>query len=302
MKISEKRILPLIKKALREDIGRGDITSRLIVPAKKRIEAAIIAKESGVVCGLDAARLVFQAVDKKIRFRAAASDGKKVKKGEIIARLEGDASNILKAERVALNFLGRLSGIATKTSLYVQRVKPYRAKIMDTRKTTPGLRGLEKYAVRCGGGFNHRMGLWDQVLVKDNHLSAISLKLSAISLKDLIRKIKKKKPKGMKIEVEVKNLREFKQALEAGPDIVMLDNMSIKNIKKAVAIRKRLLNTKYKILTTKHELSQLEVSGGVNLDNVRQIAACGVERISIGALTHSALALDISLEVHHFRP
>ena len=286
------KISPIIKAALREDIGPGDITSGLVIPAGKKAKAVILAKEKGVLCGLELARLVFKTVDKGIRFKAASSDGKIVKKGKIIARLEGGARSILKAERVALNFLARLSGIATKTSQFVQRVKPYPVKIMDTRKTTPGLRVLEKYAVRCGGGANHRMGLWDQVLLKDNHLLVArrsSLVSSKRPLQKIIKKIRKT-AKGKKIEVEVKNLQEFKQALLAKPDIIMLDNFDLKSIKKAVKLRNDIRYTIYDIRKV-----QLEVSGGVNLNNVRRIAACGVEMISVGELTHSAPALDFSL-------
>ena len=281
MKRLEQKILPIIKAALKEDIGRGDITTQLVIPTKKRTKAVILAKEAGMVCGLDVARLVFKAVDKRIRFKPKASYGKRIKKGQTIARLEGNARNILKAERVALNFLGRLCGIATLTDKFVQKVKPYPVKSMDTRKTTPTLRILEKYAVRCAGGFNHRMGLWDQILIKDNHVSVLGWK-------DLIRQIKKTKPKGIKIEVEVRNLREFKQALEADLDVIMLDNFNLKDIRKAVKIRNKILSTRYERL-------KLEVSGGVNLNNVRKIAACGVEMISVGELTHSAKALDVAL-------
>lgn len=292
MKILEKEILPIVKIALQEDIGRGDITTRLIIPPKKRIKARILTKENGVVCGLDVVRLVFRTVDKRIRFRATTSDGKKVKAGSVLARLEGEAKGILKAERAALNFLGRLSGIATKTFSYIQRVKPFPVKIMDTRKTTPGLRILEKYAVRCAGGFNHRMGLWDQILIKDNHLFVYRIPYTAYRkkpLEELIKKIKRKKPKGMKIEVEVRNLQELKAMLVAKPDIIMLDNFKLKDIRKAVKIRNDVRSTMY-------EVPKLEVSGRVNLDNVRKIAATGVEMISVGELTHSAKALDVALK------
>ena len=292
MKISEKEILPLVKMALKEDIGQGDITTRLIIPPKKRIKALMLAKENGVVCGLDVVGLVFRTLDKRIRFRATTSDGKKVKAGEVLARLEGEAKGILKTERVALNFLGRLSGIATKTFSYIQRVKPFPVKIMDTRKTTPGLRILEKYAVRCAGGFNHRMGLWDQILIKDNHLCVYRISYTVYRkkpLEELIKKIKRKKPKGMKIEVEVRNLQELKATLVAKPDIIMLDNFKLKDIRKAVKIRNDVRSTMY-------EVPKLEVSGRVNLDNVRKIAATGVEMISVGELTHSAKALDVALK------
>ncbi|MBN2097759.1 MAG: carboxylating nicotinate-nucleotide diphosphorylase [Candidatus Omnitrophica bacterium] len=299
MKRLERKVLPIIKRALREDIGSGDVTSQLVVPAGKKIKAVILAKEAGVVCGLDLARLVFKTVDKRIVFRAQTSDGKRVRRGKILARLEGEARSILKAERVALNFLGHLSGIATLTNQFVQRVKPYPVKILDTRKTAPGLRLLEKYAVRCGGGFNHRLGLWDQVLVKDNHLSIVrsspacrsgrELGVRRKKIKEIIEQIRENKPKGVKIEVEVKSLKEFEEALETTPDIIMLDNFNLKNIKKALRIRDRLRTPNSQLRT------QLEVSGGVNLSNLRRIAALGVERISIGALTHSSAALDIAL-------
>jgi len=189
-----------------------------------------------------------------------------------------------------LNFLGRLSGIATLTNKFIQRVAPYRVKIMDTRKTTPGLRILEKYAVRCAGGFNHRMGLWDQALIKDNHIIVHSVhQLTVDSIRQLIEETKRKRLKKMKIEVEVRNLREFKEALKALPDIIMLDNFKLKDIRKAVKIRNDVRSTMY-------EVPKLEVSGRVNLDNVRKIAATGVEMISVGELTHSAKALDVALK------
>lgn len=286
--MSADKILSLIKTALKEDIGSGDITTRLTIPAKKRIKAKIIIKEDGIVCGLDAARLTFKCVDKKIHFRPAVSDGEKVKAGKILVNLEGPAPGILKAERVALNFLGRLSGIATKTHRFIQRCLPFKVKIMDTRKTTPGLRILEKYAVRCGGGFNHRMGLWDQVLIKDNHFSVLSYKSTASNLKEIIKKIKKRKPKGVKIEVEVTNLYQFKKALLAGVDIIMLDNMSIKEIEKAVKMRAQMFKARSR-------MPKLEVSGGINLGNIRRFAATGVDMISVGELTHSVGSLDVSL-------
>ena len=286
MKIADKKVLPLVKMALKEDIGQGDVTSKIIIPLKRKVKAVILAKERGLVCGLGVAELVFKAVDKRIRFRATASDGREVKKSRILARLDGEGVDILKAERVALNFLMHLSGIATLTNKYVQKVKSYKVKIMDTRKTTPGLRILEKYAVRCGGGINHRMGLWDQILVKDNHLCVVRKRI----FKEIIEKVKQKRPKGMKVEVEVRNLHEFKEAVLAGPNIIMLDNFNIKNIKQAVRLRNEQTNKRT------NEQTKLEVSGGVNLGNVRKIAETGVERISIGELTHSARALDVALK------
>ena len=281
--------MSIVRMALKEDIGRGDITTKLIIPAKKRTKAIILAKEAGIVCGLDVARLVFRTVDKRICFKPTTKDGKKVKKGQVLARLEGEARSILKAERVALNFLSRLSGIATLTDKYVQRVKLYRVKIMDTRKTAPGLRILEKYAVRCGGGTNHRMGLWDQVLVKDNHIKIQNSKIKMQNLKQLIKKVRTKIPKRIKVEIEVTNLRQFKQAFLAKPDIIMLDNFTLKNIRKAVKLRNEPTDQRT------NKPTKLEISGGVHLNNVRRIAATGVERISIGKLTHSAKVLDVAL-------
>ena len=292
MKKLDKKVLTIIRVALKEDIGSGDITSKLILLRKKKIKAVILAKEAGVVCGLNVVRLVFKTVDKRIRFLVTTSDGKEIKAGSVLARLEGEAKGILKAERVALNFLARLSGIATKTFSYIQRVKSFPVKIMDTRKTTPGLRILEKYAVRCAGGFNHRMGLWDQILIKDNHLFVYRIPHTAYRkkpLEELIKKIKRKKPKGMKIEVEVRNLQELKATLVAKPDIIMLDNFKLEDIRKAVKIRNDVRSMMY-------EVPKLEVSGRVNLDNVRKIAATGVEMISVGELTHSAKALDVALK------
>ncbi|MFH1244939.1 MAG: carboxylating nicotinate-nucleotide diphosphorylase [Candidatus Omnitrophota bacterium] len=289
MNIPNQKILPLIKYALKEDIGPGDITSKLALPDNKNIKAEITAKESGIACGLEVVKLIFNTIDPKIKFFSQVQDGQKINTGQILAGITGPVSSILMGERVALNFLGRLCGIASKTAEYIEKVRPYPVKILDTRKTTPGLRILEKYAVRCGGGTNHRMGLWDQILLKDNHLAILNPRSTySPQIKNIILKAKANRPRGMKIVVEVKNLREFREALEAGPDIILLDNMSLKDIKKAVEIRNQAPGTKL-------QAPELEVSGRVNLNNARGIAACGVERISIGALTHSVQALDVSL-------
>lgn len=267
----------IIKKALKEDIGKRDITTTTIIPENKYAKAILLAKENCVICGLNIAAEVFRIQDKKIKFMSNVLDGKKIKEGKIIAHISGRAQSILTAERVALNFLSLLSGIATKTRAYVDKVKPYKVKILDTRKTIPGLRELEKYAVRIGGGYNHRMRLDEMVLIKDNHLKIQS---SKSKIKDLRQRV----PKNIKIEIEVKNLREFKEALEAGPDIIMLDNMKVEDIRKAVLLRKIAV-------------SKIEVSGNVNLNNVRKIAKTGPDMISVGALTHSVQAVDISLEI-----
>ena len=311
MQIDCKKVESLIKKALAEDIGKGDITSRLCIPKGLKIKAGIIFKQQGIVCGLDIAKKVFRLVDKTTGFKTLFRDGANIRAGETVAKLSGPARSILTAERTALNFLGHLSGIATQTLRFVEKIRPYRVKILDTRKTLPNLRYLEKYAVRVGGGYNHRMGLYDQILIKDNHLlvagykkgwinpipanvgvrfiEPFNYKPQAASLKDLIRDIKKKRPKGVKVEVEVENLREFKQALKAEPDIIMLDNMSLKDIKRAVEIRK-LFNKQY-------AMPLLEASGNVSLRNVRRIANTGIDMISVGSLTHSAKSIDLSLKI-----
>lgn len=276
----------IIVNALKEDMGSRDITTEAFIPANKKARAVILAKEGSVICGLGVAAVTFRLQDKRIRFKQLVKEGEFVKKGKIIAELYGNARSILTAERPALNFLSRLCGIATKTREFVEKVKPYRARIMDTRKTTPGLRILEKYAVRIGGGYNHRLSLDEMVLIKDNHLKVLGDRFWVMG-----SRIIKKKLSRFKTEIEVKTLKEFDKALRFNPDIIMLDNMSLKNMRKAVKIRNNLSpNTYY--LTPK-----LEASGGVSLKNVKKIASTGVEMISVGELTHSAPAVDISLEI-----
>jgi len=278
-------LIPLIRKALKEDIGRSDITTELIIPKGKIIKAVLLAKDNLVVCGMDIAKEVFKSQEARIKFKLLAKDGSYVKKGAILARLRGEARAILTAERVALNFLGLLSGIATATKEYVDRVKPYKTKIADTRKTIPGFRELEKYAVRIGGGYNHRMRLDEMVLVKDNH---IKIQNSKFKIQNLMQN-RKKILKGKKIEIEVENLKEFKEMLKLNPDIIMLDNMKRSDIREAVNLKNYTLYAKRSTL--------LEASGGITLKNIRQIAATGVDIISIGALTHSPKSADVSLEV-----
>src|SRR3989338_5131826 len=287
-KLSESALQDLIRNALKEDIGSGDITTELLIPKNKVIKAVIILKEKAVVAGLEIAQRVFRAIDKNIQFKVTSADGSQEKPGKIIAKIQGQAGSILSGERTALNFLSHLSGVATVTRSFVDQVKPYKARIMDTRKTTPGLRELEKYAVALGGGYNHRMGLWDAVLVKDNHIAVLKAGARGINIKDIARLVKEKKPKGMKTDIEVRNLKEFQEVLEIPPDIIMLDNMDISQIKKAVAMRDAQCD---------RQNVKIEVSGGVRLSNVKAIAKTGVDIISIGALTHSAKAVDMSLEV-----
>lgn len=267
---------PLIELALAEDIGPGDLTTRAAVPREAKGEAIIVAKAPGVLAGLLVAAEVFHTLDGKIKFEELAQDGEPLASGDQVARLKGPVASILTAERTALNFLTRLSGIATLTARFVDAVVPYGAVILDTRKTTPGWRKLEKYAVRCGGGRNHRLGLFDMVLVKDNHIAACG------SLSKAVRRVRAAGVK-IPIEVEVRNLRELEEALSLGVDRILLDNFDLPTLREAV----RLARGKV----------PLEASGGVTLENVAQIAACGVEFISVGAITHSAPALDLSLEL-----
>jgi nicotinate-nucleotide pyrophosphorylase (carboxylating) len=270
----------IVRHALVEDIGKGDITTQLTIPKNKTINAIIVAKETCVICGLDVAEKVFKTVDGEVKFSAQAKEGSPVKSKKVIAKISGKASSILSAERVALNLLSMMSGIATKTREYVKHIEPYKAKITDTRKTFPGLRDLQKYAVRVGGGHNHRMGLDEMILIKDNHIKVTDgyEKLPSV-------------PKGFKIEIEAQNLDEFNHALRFKPDVIMLDNMSLPDIKKAVKIRD---NTPF---TSHHPRTKLEASGGVDFKSVRKLAASGVDIISIGELTHDVKSVDLSLEV-----
>jgi nicotinate-nucleotide pyrophosphorylase (carboxylating) len=283
----ELNIKDIVSQALAEDIGTGDITTRTFIPKDKIVEAVIIAKENFLVCGLSVTSLVFRTQDKNIRFKALARDGEQVKKGKILARISGRAVSILTCERVAINFLGLLSGIATKTKKFIEAVKPYKVRILDTRKTIPGLRLLSKYAVRIGGGFNHRLALDEMVMLKDNHGKILNLKSKMQNFAPIIKKVRSKK----EIEIEVRNLKEFKIALKLNPDIIMLDNMKVTDIKKAIQIRNAFA------FKFSHPLPKLEASGGINLKNVKRVAATGVEMISIGALTHSIDSVDISLEL-----
>ena len=272
------KIKQIVKNALREDIGPGDITTRGTVDKKAKAKGSILAKENGVISGLGAAKEVFKQVDRKIRFLPKVKDGAKVKKGKVVAIVSGPARGILTGERVALNFLQRLSGIATLTNQFVAKTKGTRTKILDTRKTAPGLRVLEKQAVKAGGGTNHRMGLYDAILIKDNHIAL------AGGVEAAIKKARGRRPKAKGIEVEAKTIAQVKQAIKVGADRILLDNMNLKTLSQAVKLCK-----KAKIKT--------EASGGVNLKTVRGIAKTGVDFISVGALTHSARALDISLEI-----
>ena len=269
-------VINIIYSALEEDIGQGDVTTNLLIPEDRKSKAYCIAKENFVLAGLPFVREVFRILDPSILFKTLYNDGSKVKKGDIIAEISGKTYVILKGERVSLNIVQRLSGIATLTSRYVEKTRRLKAKIVDTRKTTPCHRFMEKYAVKVGGGYNHRFGLFDGILIKDNHIKTLG------SIKKAVREAKKGHHL-FKIEVEVKNLKEFKEAIESGADIIMLDNMTVRDMKEAVKIAKGRI--------------MLEASGNISLENVREVAETGVDLISVGALTHSAPAVDISLKI-----
>lgn len=270
----------IFELAVEEDIQSGDITTQAIFKNYKNVRGDLLCKEDGIIAGLSVIHLIVENFINGIEFYSNYEDGNEIKSGQFIGTFNGDVREILKYERVLLNFLQRMSGVATLTNKFVQRVKGTKAKILDTRKTIPGWRYLDKLAVKIGGGENHRFGLYDMFLIKDNHIFAAGGIKQAIQL---CKEFNRQTGNQFKIEVEVKNLLELKEAIEEGVDRVMLDNFSLESIKDAV----KLVNGKVEI----------EVSGGVNLDTVREIAECGVDFISIGALTHSAKALDISLEI-----
>jgi len=275
-----REIDTIIRNALKEDIGSGDITTSATIPAGHVSIASFISKGRFTVAGLPFVKRTFMVVDKGLRFKIIAKDGTSVKRGEVLAEVRGSTRSILKAERVALNILQRLCGIAALTNSFVNRVKGSGVKILDTRKTAPGLRYIDKYAVKMGGGYNHRFGLYDAILIKDNHIEA------AGGIENAVRLARQGKGKGKNIEVETGSLADVGQALSAGAEIIMLDNMPLDRMKKAV-----------NLIRNNSKTATIEASGNVNLDNVRSIAKTGVDCISVGALTHSAPAADISLKI-----
>ena len=280
----EHQVKQAIDHALAEDLGWGDITTEALITNEHQSEAYIVAKAKGIIAGTEVIKQVFLAVDPGLKVDILLQDGASVEQGYMIAKITGETASILRAERVALNFLQHLSGIATETARYVQAVKGLPTRITDTRKTMPGLRALEKYAVLVGGGQNHRMHLGDSILIKDNHLA--SLRSQGLSLKEIIARARQKAPTGSKIEVEVKTPQEAAEAAGAGADIIMLDNMNLSDTRQAVQLIKgRAL---------------VEASGGITLDKVRAVAETGVDLISVGALTHSSKAMDISLKLGQF--
>ena len=286
----------LIRSALKEDIGTGDITTRALIPRARVANAKVIAREEGIVAGLGVSEAVFKQLDQTLRVSQRIKDGTKVSRGLVVMKINGGAASILSAERVALNFLSRLSGIATLTAQFVERIRPLPVQVLDTRKTTPGWRLLEKYAVRIGGGISHRMGLYDQALVKDNHLALlrdenVQTSSSSAGLRDqfwseIISRLRSQLVKNMAIEVEIQRLIDLPSTLQAQPDWILLDNFVPKELRQAVVLRNQLQPKVF-----------LEASGGITLGNVRQYAQTGVDAISAGALTHSAKGINFSMEI-----
>jgi nicotinate-nucleotide pyrophosphorylase (carboxylating) len=276
----DKNISRVISSALKEDIKNGDITTKATISKSKKAVGKFLVKADGVIAGLEIAKAVFKQVDPKVKYEIKIKDGSEVKYGDVVAIVSGKAQSLLTAERTALNFLQRMSGIATSANVYAEKVKHTKAKVIDTRKTVPGLRALDKLAVKLGGSANHRIGLYDMFLIKDNHIEVAGSITKAV---EACVKYNKKHRTKFKIEVETKNLKEVEEALNTDADIIMLDNFEIDDMKKAV----KLINGRCKV----------EASGGVNLETVKQIAETGVDFISVGALTHSIKALDISLEI-----
>lgn len=281
---TEQSCLALIDLALREDLGEaGDITTQAFIPTGQLGAASFVARAEGVVAGLPAAALVFRQLDSSAAFTPLVQEGARVDRGTKLATVSGSIRTILIGERTALNFLQRLSGVATKTRQFVDRVEGINVRVLDTRKTTPGWRLLEKHAVKMGGGTNHRLGLYDGVLIKDNHLAALAGNSDPIGA--AVKTARAKVGPGISVEVEVESLEQFDRALANGPDIILLDNMNLNRMRECV-LRRNAAGSSI----------ELEASGGVNLDTIRAIAETGVDRISVGALTHSAVALDIALD------
>ncbi len=267
----------LVDAALREDLGRaGDVTSRATLPPDCRARARIVARESGILAGIQTAALVFKRVDSDLRVRILAAEGRRFPKGAALLEVSGGARSILAAERTALNFLGHLCGVATATRAFVERTRGTRARIYDTRKTTPLLRALEKQAVASGGGRNHRMGLYDAVLIKDNHVEA------AGSVRDAVRRARRRLGRGIPIQVECDSLSQVGEALDAGADLILCDNMSPGELRRAVRKARGRV--------------PVEASGGITLKTARAVASTGVDRISVGAITHGARQIDLGLD------
>ena len=289
-----EKIRDIVQLAIKEDIGDGDITSKIFIPDGSETKGMLIAKEAGIVAGLPVAGYVLSQIDENLIFTSNIEDGSRVKKGTIIGSVKGLTLSLLSAERLVLNFLQRLSGIATATNRFAEKIKGYGTQIMDTRKTAPGWRYLEKYAVRVGGGINHRMGLYDQILIKDNHLKAMGTEKENDTISRLVKKAREQIKNGTLIEVEVEDLCQIREVMDAGVDIILFDNMEPSKIREAVEMVKEFENSRdagngRAILT--------EASGNITIENVEEYADAGVDRISVGAITHSVRVLDISFDI-----
>jgi nicotinate-nucleotide pyrophosphorylase (carboxylating) len=292
MELDKKRIDLIVRYALKEDIWTGDITSQSVLKKSLIVDAVILARQAGMVCGLNVVERVFEAVDTDLKFRPLVKDGDHVEPGQEVAFVEGETQSILKAERTALNFLSLMSGVATSTREMAEKIKGTGAKLHDTRKTIPLHRYLQKYAVTVGGGTNHRKGLWDMVLIKDNHIRAYGIQKKSTdnekNIKELIKQARSSVQKNIRVEIEVETLKECEYALDEKPDIIMLDNMPPDTVKKAVALRKEK-GLVGKVL--------FEVSGGINSQNINEYALTGAEIISAGKITSSIEPIDFSLEI-----
>ncbi|MFQ3675448.1 MAG: carboxylating nicotinate-nucleotide diphosphorylase [Endomicrobiia bacterium] len=282
-KLEQKKVLPIIKNALMEDVGDGDITTENIIPPTVKVLAKIVSRENGIVCGLSVVKEVFKRLDKKCKWRAKVSDGDRVKPNTVVAIIEGSARAILTGERVALNFLQHLSGISSFTKKFVDLTKG-KFDIYDTRKTHPGLRYLERYAVLCGGGKNHRFNLDDMVLIKDNHLLVCMHK--KLPVEEILLQMKNRLDYTANIEIECNNLKELKLALKMKPDVIMLDNMDYSQLKKSV-----------KIIREKLPKTKIEISGKIDENKIKKLLSLDIDYVSIGKITHSAKDIDFSLEI-----
>ncbi|GAX61143.1 nicotinate-nucleotide pyrophosphorylase [Candidatus Scalindua japonica] len=294
-KFDFKKIKDLVELAIKEDVGDGDITSKLFVPEGSESDGKLIAKETGIIAGLPVVGYVLSQIDKDLVLTVNMEDGSRVEKGSVIASAKGLTLSLLSAERLVLNFLQRLSGIATATNRFAEKVKGYKTQILDTRKTAPGWRYLEKYAVRIGGGVNHRMGLYDQILIKDNHLKIVDSEKESADIGSLVTKARGQTANGMLIEVEVEDLCQIKEVVNAGVDIILFDNMVPSKIEEAVEMVKELENSR-DVVTGSTILT--EASGNITIENIEEYAKAGVDRISVGSITHSAKALDISFDIN----
>jgi len=289
-----EKIRDIVQLAIKEDIGDGDITSKIFIPDGSESEGMLVAKEAGIVAGLPVAGYVLSQIDENLIFTSNIEDGSMARKGTILGSVKGLTLSLLSAERMVLNFLQRLSGIATSTNMFAEKIKGFRTQIMDTRKTAPGWRYLEKYAVRVGGGINHRMGLYDQILIKDNHLKAMRAEKENDTISRLVKKAREQIKNGTPIEVEVEDLCQIREVMDAGVDVILFDNMEPSKIREAVEMVKEFENSRdagngRAILT--------EASGNITIENVEEYADAGVDRISVGAITHSVRVLDISFDI-----